>query len=44
MVDNDSELSYLMTRYAKNLSSLYRMVSRHRGWKESTLKIYFSVV
>ena len=30
-VDNDSELSYLMTRYAKNLSSLYRMVSAHRA-------------
>ena len=30
-VDNDSELSYLMTRYAKNLSSLYRMVSGHRA-------------
>lgn len=33
-VDNDSELSYLMTRYAKNLSSLYRMVSGHRAGKE----------
>ena len=33
-VDNDSELSYLMTRYAKNLSSLYRMVSRHRAGRE----------
>lgn len=29
-VDNDSELSYLMTKYAKNLSSLYRMVSVYR--------------
>ena len=34
MVDNDSELSYLMTRYAKNLSSLYRMVSRHRAGRK----------
>ena len=33
-VDNDSELSYLMTRYAKNLSSLYRMVSRHRAGRK----------
>ena len=30
-VDNDSELSYLMTQYAKNLSRLYRMVSRKRS-------------
>ena len=34
-VDNDSELSYLMTRYAKNLSSLYRMVSAHRARVEA---------
>ena len=34
-VDNDSELSYLMTQYAKNLSRLYRMVSRNVFRKQS---------